>query len=103
MSNTIHFVLADFGRLGSAWVERDQNETDLESTIRFISELQVDKPLKVIAVDVGEQWAREITEDVAREILSRHEKAGEPLHDKLAAFIEKHVPDHVALSIRRAA
>lgn len=88
MPATAYFILADHGKLGRSWVERDANETDLETTIRDLIGLQIDNPVRVIAVDPSEGWSRDVSEDIAREIAFRH--AGEVCHPKLIEFVEAH-------------
>lgn len=63
---TVHVVLNDFP-LGRAYVETDEVDADEETII----EGQYSHPLRVIAFNAAEGWARDVTEDIARAVLNR--------------------------------
>src|SRR5436305_8384116 len=65
-------VLDDFGgRLGSAWRETDITDTDLETVMRELLEGQFVNPVRVIAFNTAEGWARDISDAVALELRRR--------------------------------
>ena len=68
---TVYIVLNDFGPLGHAYCETDE----LKPTKRRLSKTslsgQYSHPLRVIAFNTAEGWARDVTEDIARAVLSR--------------------------------
>lgn len=94
-------VLQDFGQFGLEGIVNsdDRRETIIENIVTG----QYDKIDHVVEYNPAEGWVRDVTDDLASEILDRFERAAEPLSDQLATFIEKHVSDTRALSIRRAA
>ena len=65
----VHIVLNDFGPLGSAYVETDEAEADEVTIIENILSGQYSHPLRVIAFNTAEGWARDVTEDIARAVL----------------------------------
>ncbi|MFZ1952748.1 MAG: hypothetical protein WB540_17925 [Pseudolabrys sp.] len=66
-----YIVLNDFGPLGSAYVETDEAEADEATIIENILSGQYSHPLRVIAFNTAEGWARDVTEDIARAVLVR--------------------------------
>ena len=68
---TVHIVLNDFGPLGRAYVETDETDADEETIIENIFNGQYSHPLRVVAFNAAEGWARDVTEDIARAVLSR--------------------------------
>jgi hypothetical protein len=63
-------VFDDFGRF-RVYRETDENEVDRETVIRHIINGEYEKPVRVVSFNTAEGWARDITEDIGREILER--------------------------------
>jgi hypothetical protein len=80
-------VLDDFGRF-RAYREADENEADRETIIRDIMSGQYERPSRVVAFNTAEGWSRDITEDIAREILERAARKAEPLSKGVQDFVE---------------
>lgn len=55
-SETVSLVLDDFGRLGRAYVETDQNKADLDSVIHSLLTVQYNAPVRVIAFNLADGW-----------------------------------------------
>jgi hypothetical protein len=68
---TVHIVLNDFGPLGRAYVETDETEADEATIVENILSGQYSHPLRVVAMNTAEGWARDVTEDIARVVLSK--------------------------------
>jgi hypothetical protein len=69
---TVYIVLNYFGsRLGRAYCETGEDETDESTTIENILSGQYSHPLRVVAFNTAEGWARDATEDIARAVLRR--------------------------------
>ena len=68
---TVHIVLNDFGPLGRAYVETDETEADETTIIENILSGQYSHPVRVVALNTAEGWARDVTEDIARVVLSK--------------------------------
>jgi hypothetical protein len=59
-SQDVFLVLDQFGeRLGRAWRETDENDTDYETLIRHLLEGQCNNPARVVAFNTDEGWSRE--------------------------------------------
>ena len=68
---TVHIVLNDFGPLDRAYVETDEDEADEATIVEDILTGQYSRPIRVIAFNAAEGWARDVTEDIARAMLSK--------------------------------
>jgi hypothetical protein len=68
---TFHIVLNDFGPLGRAYVETDEAEADETTIVENILSGQYSHPVRVIAFNTAEGWARDVTEDIAHAVLSK--------------------------------
>ena len=44
--------------------------------------------VRVVAFNIAEGWSRDVTEDLAREILQRAHRAAEPLSKSAQAFVD---------------
>jgi hypothetical protein len=77
---TVYLVLDDFGQLGRAYRETDPAEADLTTVVADLLSCQYRHPLRVVAFNTAEGWARDVTAEVAREVLAR---AAELDHDLL--------------------
>src|SRR5215467_908490 len=71
-SQDVFLVLDQFGeRLGRAWRETDENDTDYETLIRHLLEGQCNNPVRVVAFNTDEGWSRDVSDDVADELRTR--------------------------------
>jgi hypothetical protein len=66
-----YLVLNDFGRLGRAWCEADEEGADRETLIRHLLEDQYSHPVRVVAFNTAEGWSRDVTVDIADELRRR--------------------------------
>ena len=64
-----YIVLDDLGKLGRAYREVDEEYADRATVIRDISNGQYSNPVRVVSFNTAEGWSRDVTEDIAREIL----------------------------------
>ena len=99
---TVYIVLEDFGRLGRAYRETDEERADLEIVISDLISGQYGNPVRVVAFNTAERWAEDASEDVAREIMRRLDLAGNEPPSSLEAFVERHLGPERQLSLRLA-
>src|SRR6476619_8249703 len=67
-----YLVLDDFGeRLGRAWRETNEGDTDRETLIRDLMEGQYSHPTRIVAFNTAEGWSRDVTMDIADELRRR--------------------------------
>ena len=65
---TVHIVLDRVGKDVRVYREVDEAEADLETLIDDILSGQYYDPCRIVAFNTAEGWARDVTEDVAREV-----------------------------------
>jgi hypothetical protein len=88
---TMYLVVNDFGSLGRAFVETDVAEADREPVIRNFLSGQYSSPLRVVAFNTAEAWSRDVSEDIAGELLERAFDADDNLSEDTKRFIDQHV------------
>ena len=86
---TVYLVLNDFGRLGRAYVETDEAHADEATIVENILGGQYSQPLRVVAFNTAEGWARDVTEDVARAALTRARSERRSLGRAAQEFLER--------------
>jgi hypothetical protein len=99
---TVYLVVDDFGRLGRAFRETDVERSNLESIISDLMSGQYQAPVRVIAFNVAERWANDVSEDIAREIMRRLGIAGDELPPSLEGFVDQHLGPDRQLTLRLA-
>jgi hypothetical protein len=83
----VYLVMDDLGRFGRIWREADVEETDFETVVKDLIGGQYYNPIGVFAFNPFEGWSRDVSEDVAREVMRRCE-------GELPASIEDFVKQH---------
>ena len=91
----VYLVLDDFGTLGRAYVETDEAEADAQTIAKNLLNGQYRKPLRVVAFNLAEGWAHDVSEDVARIVVEQALAAGRALPEATRAFIEQHTGEEV--------
>jgi hypothetical protein len=90
---TVYMVVDDLGHLGEVWREAGVEMTDLESVITDLLEGQYRSPVRVIAFNVAEDWARDVSEDVAHELCRRCDLRLTELPESLRDFVTQFESD----------
>jgi hypothetical protein len=57
--------------LGRAYVEADETDADETTIVENLLSGQYSHPVRVIAFNTVEGWARDVTEDVAQAVLNK--------------------------------
>ena len=86
---TVHVVECTFGKVRYLR-EMDIADADQETVIRDLVAGQFDHPRRVIAFNTAEGWAREVSEDIAREVAERAWHDGDTLSEGTRSFCERH-------------
>ena len=94
-----YIVLDDLGKLGRAYREVDEEYADKTTVIRNINDGQYSKPARVVAFNTAEGWSRDVTEDIAREILDLAHRKAETLSKSAQAFVEWATGDGVPANL----
>jgi hypothetical protein len=88
---TVYLVEEDFGRNGRAYLETGTAEADRGTIIRKFIPGQYQTPVRVVAFNTAEGWSRDVSEDVAYEVLDRAHDADETLTEGTKRFIDRFV------------
>jgi hypothetical protein len=88
---TVHIVLDDFGKLGKAYRETDEAQGGLEAVLANLFTGQFSNPVRVVAFNTAEGWSRDVSEDIAWELLKRAAKTDKPLPAETRGFVALHV------------
>ena len=88
---TVYLVEEDFGRNGRAYLETDTAAADRDTIIRNFISGQYETPVRVVAFNTAEGWSRDVSEDIAHEVLDRAHKADETLTEGTERFIDCYV------------
>lgn len=99
---TVYLVLDDFGKIGRAYREVDEEASDVEAVINGMLSGQYTKPLRVVAFNTAEGWSRDVSEDIAWEVLKRACEQGVTLPSPTHAFVVSMVGENVALRAENA-
>jgi hypothetical protein len=85
----VYLVFNQFGgRLGRAWCETDEEDTDHATVIRHLLDGQYSNPVRVVAFNTAEGWSRDVTDEVADELRERCADRGET-PASLLEFLER--------------
>jgi hypothetical protein len=90
---TVYLVVNDFGQSGRAFVETDIAEADRETIVRNFITGQYSDAIRVVAFNTAEGWSRDVSEDIALEILQRAFDADQVVGEDTRHFINRHVSD----------
>jgi hypothetical protein len=91
LNEDVHFVLCDFGLAGVAYVETDPAEADATTVVQNLLRGEYEHPLRVLALNADEGWARDVSETIAAKVRDVAEHEGRELTMGTTAFIEDHI------------
>jgi len=85
----VYLVLDDFGKLGRAYRETDEEASDRDTIIRNLISGEYKNPVRVVAFNTAEGWARDVTRDTARAVIEEARRRGTLLHGAVVDFVER--------------
>jgi hypothetical protein len=88
---TAYIVIEDFGQYGRAFRETDLAEADLGTIVRNMISGEYRNPLRVVAFNTVEGWSRDVSEEIAYDVLDRAYDADTTLSAAAKRFIDRHV------------
>jgi hypothetical protein len=88
---TAYIVVEDFGQGGRAFRETDLAEADLGTIVRNMISGEYRDPLRVVAFNTVEGWSRDVSEEIAYDVLDRAFDADTTLSVSAKRFIDRHV------------
>ena len=71
--DTVYLVLDDFGSLGQAYRETDREQADRQTVLSNLLSGEYRRPLRIVAFNTTEGWARDVTAEFAIEALTRED------------------------------
>jgi hypothetical protein len=86
-----YIVIEDFGQYGRAFRETDLAEADLGTIIRNMISGEYRNPMRVVAFNTVEGWSRDVSEEIAYDVLDRAYDADTTLSAAAKRFIDRHV------------
>jgi hypothetical protein len=86
-----YIVLDDFGKAGRVYREAAEADATLESIIDDPLTGQFNNPLRIVAFNTSGGWSRDVSEDVAREVMRRVVGRARPLAASSRKFVEAYV------------
>jgi hypothetical protein len=98
----VYLVVDRFGVLGTVYRETEVERTDLETVIADLMSGQFNDPVRVVAFNTLEHWARDVSKDIALEIQSRSDIDGHDVPETLRDFIDSHAGPDRQLALRLA-
>jgi hypothetical protein len=88
---TVYIVVEDFGQFGRAFRETDIAEADLGTIVRNMISGEYRDPLRVVAFNTVEGWSRDVSEEIAYDVLDRAYDPDTTLSAGAKRFIDRHV------------
>ena len=87
----VYLVVDDLGRNGRVWREADTETTDYETVIRDLLSGQYSNPVRVVSFNTAEGWSRDVSREVADDLLQRCELEMRKLPVSIQGFVESRV------------
>jgi hypothetical protein len=88
-AGTVYLVLDDFGGLGCAYRETDAAQADPKTVVADLLSSQYRHPLRVVAFNTAEGWARDVNADVARQVRTCACESDDELPAAVRDFVER--------------
>jgi hypothetical protein len=86
----IYMVLDDFGyRLGRAWPEMSEEDTDRDTLLRHLMEGQYSDPIRIVSFNTSEGWSQDASEEIAAELRQHCAERGE-VPPSFEDFLDRH-------------
>lgn len=99
---SVYLVVDDYGPDGQVWREMAADRTDLETVLNDLMTGQFHAPDRVVAFNVGDRWADDVSRDIARELRLRADLTGQDLSETLTDFVQRHIGAERQLVLRLA-
>jgi hypothetical protein len=100
--DTVYIVEDDFGPIGRAWRETESAAADRATILNDLYSGQFNDPVRVIAFNLRDGWARDVSIELADELQQRADREGRQLEGALAAFVQVYKPKSRQLSLQLA-
>ena len=81
------YLVVDRFQSGSVYRETEVERTDLEIIVSDLLTGQFNDPVRVIAFNTLEHWSDDVSSDIAAEIQTRCDIAGDPVPEHIQDFV----------------
>jgi hypothetical protein len=85
-----YLVIEGFGARGPSFLETDLAQADRNTIVRNFISGQYEDALRVVSFNVAEGWSRDVSEDIAGEVMDRAYDADTTLTEGTKRFIDWH-------------
>ena len=96
---TVYLVVDRFSS-GNVYRETEIERSDLETIISDFMTGQFNDPVRVVAFNTLEHWPDDVSKDVAQEVQTRCDIAGEPVPEHLRDFVDTYAGPTPQLTLR---
>ena len=83
----VYLVVDDLGRLGRVWREADFEATDFETVVTDLLEGEYKDPFGIFAFNSAEGWSRDVSAEIAAELIRRCDLQQRELPASLQHFV----------------
>ena len=70
-NNNVYLVLDELPTFGRVWRELSEESANEQTILKLIANGDFLRPVRVIAFNLDEGWSRDVTDDIAQELLER--------------------------------
>ena len=84
----VYVVLEDYGPIGCAYREVPEEKGDRETLIRHLIEGQYQHVVRIVAFNTAQGWSRDVSTEIAREMIERARAHGEELTGPVRQFVD---------------
>ena len=84
----VYLVLDDLRTQGRIWREMDEEMANAAAIIEWIADGHFDRPVRIVAFNLHEGWSKDVTEDIAQELLLAS-REGRVLGTAAREFVER--------------
>ena len=89
----VYLVVDDFGQLGRVYRETDEADGTARTVIRDMIRGEFHRPIRVVAFDAGEGWARDASAEIAKAVAEVADEQHRSLGRTTREFLERHLPE----------
>jgi len=98
----VYLVVDDLGRLGRVWREADYEATNYETVVSDLLTGQYNGAVQVVCFNSAEGWARDFSDDIAKELRRRCDLQLRDVPSSIQDFVERYEGHGRQLSLKLA-
>ena len=98
----VYIVVDGLGRLGRVWREADYEATNYETVVSDLLTGQYNGAVQVVCFNSAEGWARDFSDDIAKELRRRCDLQLRDVPSSIQDFVERYEGHGRQLSLKLA-